>query len=163
MSELCPCGSGSQQVLSDCCGRLHGGKQLPVSAEQLMRSRYSAFALNLTDYIVHTTVPAQQTVLDVPAIDAWSKQNDWLGLTIHSAKNIANKHAQVEFSAFFKPKSQPGAAKQEHRELSGFVLIDRRWYFLDPTVECNLSLKNPCLCGSGKKFKHCCAPLLGLV
>jgi SEC-C motif-containing protein len=161
MRELCPC--ASQQALSDCCGRLHGGKQLPASAEQLMRSRYSAFALNLTDYIVSTTAPAQQALLDVPAIDSWSKQNNWLGLTVHSAKNVGSKHAQVEFSAFFKPKNPLHAAQQEHRELSGFVLIDKRWYFLDPTVECNLSLKHPCLCGSGKKFKHCCAPLLSLV
>ena len=161
MSEACPC--GSQQLLSACCARLHAGQQLPASAEQLMRSRYSAFALNLTDYIVQTTTPAQQAVLDVAAIDDWSKQNNWLGLIVHSAKNSGNKHAQVEFSAFFKPKSPMDAAQQEHRELSGFVLIDKRWYFLDPTVECKLSLKSPCLCGSGKKFKHCCAPLLGLV
>lgn len=161
VSEFCPC--GSQQIVADCCGRLHAGQQLPASAEQLMRSRYSAFALNLTDYIVQTTAPAQQAVLDVAAIDAWSRQNDWLGLMVHQANSVGGRHAQVEFSAFFRTKNSPGALQQEHRELSGFVLIDKRWYFLDPTVECRLSLKNPCLCGSGKKLKHCCAPLLGLV
>ena len=42
----CPCGGGAY---GSCCGPLIAGEQLAVTAEQLMRSRYSAFALGASD------------------------------------------------------------------------------------------------------------------
>lgn len=51
----CPCGSGSPYAA--CCKPFHQG-QLPDSALKLMRSRYSAYALCLPDYIIRTTHPA---------------------------------------------------------------------------------------------------------
>ena len=50
----CPCGSEKQY--SNCCRRFHYG-ELPAHALELMRSRYSAYALGLTDYIIQTTHP----------------------------------------------------------------------------------------------------------
>jgi len=61
MSHTCPCGSGI--ALDDCCGKWHQGQPAP-SAERLMRSRYSAYTLGLIDYLVATTLPAQQAALD---------------------------------------------------------------------------------------------------
>lgn len=161
MDLPCPCGSG--QLLSACCAPLHAGVAA-ASAEQLMRSRYSAYALGNIDYIVSSTVPAQQQLLDVPAITAWSQQNQWQGLIIHRVQAKANtRHAQVEFSAHFS--NQQGA--QTHRELSAFVHIGSYWYFLDPTLDQAIkqypALKAACLCGSGQKFKRCCAPFLALI
>lgn len=161
MNLSCPCGSG--QLLSGCCALLHAG-QNAQSAEQLMRSRYSAYVLGKIDYIVKTTVPAQQALLDVAAITAWSEQNQWQGLTIHRVQAKANaRHAQVEFTAHFN--NQQGA--QTHRELSTFVRIGQQWYFLDPTLDQALekypALKAACLCGSGQKFKRCCAPFLAII
>jgi SEC-C motif-containing protein len=54
MENLCPCGSGKNYAA--CCGPLHQGVAAP-SAEALMRSRYSAYALGLVDYILKTTHP----------------------------------------------------------------------------------------------------------
>jgi SEC-C motif-containing protein len=159
---LCPCGSSLE--FSQCCEPFHLGQKAAQTAEQLMRSRYSAFAVGNIDYIVQTTVPAQQKLLDVPAITAWSQQNQWLGLEVlKQVAKIGKCHAQVEFKARFKDKNNSAAAEQTHQELSAFVQHDQRWYFLDPTVETQLSLKSPCLCLSGQKFKHCCAPFLGMV
>lgn len=53
--EICPC--GTQKPYQDCCQPLHEG-QLPTNALELMRSRYSAYSLNLPDYIIKTTHPA---------------------------------------------------------------------------------------------------------
>lgn len=161
-SITCPC--GSQTEFSQCCEPLHLGQKTAQTAEQLMRSRYSAYALCHIDYIVQTTVPAQQPLLDVPAIREWSQKNLWLGLEVikHLAK-IGKRHAQVEFKARFKDSNSSAAVEQVHQELSAFVLHEARWYFLDPTVDTTLSLKSPCLCLSGQKFKHCCAPFLGMV
>jgi len=53
--NLCPCCSG--KVYDECCKLFHEGT-LPENALQLMRSRYSAYALNIPDYILATTHPA---------------------------------------------------------------------------------------------------------
>ena len=55
----CPCDSGQTYV--QCCGPWHQGLGLGVFAptpEALMRSRYSAFALGLVDYLTATWHPS---------------------------------------------------------------------------------------------------------
>ena len=54
-ANLCPCCSGKEY--EECCKIFHDGKS-PENALQLMRSRYSAYVLNKSDYIVETTHPA---------------------------------------------------------------------------------------------------------
>ena len=51
-NKLCPCGTGQSYV--DCCGALHSGARTAATAEQLMRSRYSAFAVSDEDYLLRT-------------------------------------------------------------------------------------------------------------
>src|SRR3990167_7362914 len=97
MNPLCPC--GSEHSLSECCGRYHAGTPAP-DAERLMRSRYSAYALGLIDYLLRTTLPAQQAGLDSAAITAWSQQSQWLGLQVSGAEQIPGTpaHAWVTFT-----------------------------------------------------------------
>lgn len=150
MNTFCPCQSGLPYA--DCCAPLHQGKRNATDAEALMRSRYAAYALQQTDYIVSTTVPAQQALLNRPAIDAWSRGAEWLGLTVlRHRPPIGKHHAQVEFEARFCEQGEI----RVHRELSAFVNINGSWYFIDPTVPLP-GMKTPCFCGSGKKFKQCC-------
>ncbi len=187
---------------ADCCQPfhtgllkgLHSGSAIPQTAEQLMRSRYSAFVLVDVPYIVATTLPAQQALLDKQAIADWAKQTDWAGLEIvkHTPK-VGKRHAQVEFKAFFYGGEQQGEHAQDeyeqgktilqaHHELSSFVKVSDKlgnklgdklggksdnpqtqltqWYFLDPTVPINISQKQPCICGSGEKYKRCCGRFL---
>ena len=152
-TALCPC----QSLLSyeDCCGRFHSGNMFPETAEQLMRSRYSAFVLKNIPYIVQTTVPSQQTLLDEKALQDWADETQWLGLEIVKAETLTKTQSAVEFKAHFQGNEQP----QVHHEHSLFVKIDGRWYFVDPTVPLP-SNKQPCVFGSGKKFKHSCGGLL---
>lgn len=51
---LCACGSGEMYL--KCCGKFHQG-EFPKTAEELMRSRYCAYARDLPDYIIETTHP----------------------------------------------------------------------------------------------------------
>lgn len=152
MSELtCPCGLGLYQ---QCCAPLHLGQTQAQSAEQLMRSRYSAFAKYEVDYILKTTAVGQQAVLDVAAIADWAKSNKWLQLEVIQAnEKIDKNHAQVEFKAHY----HDGEKAQIHHELSYFVKFQQHWYFLDPTTHQNITMKQSCICGSEKKFKQCCA------
>ena len=150
----CPCGQGNYQ---HCCQPLHVGQANAESASQLMRSRYSAFALQQIDYIVQTTALGQQASLDVGAIADWSKSNQWLKLEVlNSNEKLDKSHAQVEFKAHYHDAKQT----QIHHEISHFVQHQARWYFLDPTTGQQPTMKQPCICGSGKKFKQCCAQFL---
>ena len=150
----CPCGQGDYQ---HCCQPLHVGQAHAETASQLMRSRYSAFALQQIDYIVQTTALGQQASLDVGAIADWSKSNQWLKLEVlNSNEKLDKNHAQVEFKAHY----HDGKQTQIHHEISHFVQHQARWYFLDPTTGQQPTMKQPCICGSGKKFKQCCAQFL---
>ena len=167
---LCPCqvsptpNSLSQPIAySDCCQPYHKGLKKAETAERLMRTRYSAFVKVLPEYIVTTTLPAQQSLLDVAAIEDWAKQTPWAGLEIieHTPK-LGKRHAQVEFKAFYTTADAQQAA---HHERSTFVkvkdeAVNETWFFLDPTVAMSVTQKQPCICGSGEKFKRCCGVYL---
>ncbi len=177
-TSLCPC--GSTLSYADCCAPLHVGQKIADTAAQLMRSRYCAFVLQHIEYIVATTAPFQQPLLDTQAISDWAQQTDWAGLAVikHTPK-IGKRHAQVEFKAYFHLPASAGHSagldlaaldskgldsKGVHHELSTFVNIPThgtsRWYFLDPTVVMPVTQKQPCPCGSGEKYKRCCGQFL---
>ena len=169
--QTCPCQitptSDTVSMLlaySDCCQPYHDDMKKADTAERLMRTRYSAFVLVKPEYIVKTTLPAQQALLDIKAIEVWAKETDWAGLEIlrHTPK-LGKHHAQVEFKAYFNAPD----GLQAHHELSAFVkIVDKptnknaRWYFLDPTVSMSITQKQSCICGSGEKFKRCCGGYL---
>ena len=181
---ICPCqinpvseAIGAPLLYQDCCQPYHDGLlnneadkidgAKTDSAERLMRSRYSAFVLVKPNYIVKTTLPAQQNLLEMKAIESWAKETNWAGLEIvtHMPK-LGKRHAQVEFKAYFNISDNKDDGIQAHHELSAFVKVtdkannDARWYFLDPTVSMSVSQKQPCICGSGEKFKRCCGVYL---
>lgn len=150
----CNCQSGKNYT--ECCEPFHLKSKIPETAEQLMRSRYSAYTLVNIPYIVETTVPNQQKYLDQAAMKVWGENTKWAGLEIiNYLPSLSKKHSQVEFKAFFDTEE----GIQEHHELSLFVKIDNRWFFVDPTVPLPNQKQN-CVCGSGKKFKHCCGHYL---
>ena len=181
MTHTSPCPCGSTLSYADCCAPLHVGQKTADTAAQLMRARYAAFVLQHVEYIVATTAPFQQALLDKKSIADWSQQTDWAGLAVikHTAK-IGKRHAQVEFKAYFYlPNASAGHSagldlavldsrgldsKGVHHELSTFVNIPTqgtsRWYFWDPTVVMPVTQKQPCPCGSGEKYKRCCGQFL---
>lgn len=153
MHPQSPCPCGSPHSYAACCQPLHQG-QPATSAEALMRSRYSAYTLGLVDYLIATTLPAQQSGLDSAAIAEWSRSSQWLGLEVAQAVEQGDQ-AEVQFVARWADAS--GVA-QAHREHSAFVRKQQRWYFIDPGVALNHGRNEPCPCGSGRKFKQCCNP-----
>lgn len=96
-----------------------------------MRSRYSAFALGLLDYIRDTTHPAQQDSLDMADIAAWSQNSQWLGLQIHQHQGLRTQPPQhlVDFTAHWQDAT---GQQHQHHEQSTFVRIKGRWYFIHP-------------------------------
>jgi SEC-C motif-containing protein len=99
-----------------------------ASAEALMRSRYSAFALDLPEYIQRSwhisTRPLQNRLLDD------SEQTRWLGLKIRRHDIIDADHARVEFSARYKI----GGRAFVLREVSRFVREHQHWFYVDGDI-----------------------------
>ena len=122
MTMPCPCGNANYVA---CCGRLHAGA-IAATAEQLMRSRYSAYVLRLPDYLLETWHVDTRPV-DVDLDDASARATKWLGLEVrrHSADG---DRATVEFVARFRVG---GASAQRLHEISRFELNDGRWFYRD--------------------------------
>lgn len=120
-----------------------------------MRSRYCAYTLGLIDYLVNTTLPAQQALLDREAMRIWSEASTWLGLTVEEATAVtpSTERAKVTFTARW---AEPSGQQLSHRECSDFVLKNGRWYFIDPNHPLKTARNEPCPCDSGRKFKQCC-------
>ena len=118
----CPCLSGEQYAA--CCGRFHGGEAEAPTAEQLMRSRYSAFVLLDAGYLLRTWHPDTR-----PAELALDPDMVWRRLDIGSTSRGGplDTEGTVEFTAHFRHDGERGA----HHETSRFVRVDRRWYYVD--------------------------------
>ncbi len=51
------CGCGSGKPYESCCGRYHSGAEPAPTPEALLRSRFTAYRMQLIDYLVATTHP----------------------------------------------------------------------------------------------------------
>ena len=79
-SETCPCGTG--ESYAECCRPLHQQQRLAGTAEELMRSRYSAYAIRVDDHVFRTWHPRTRPddVTTSPALR-------WEGLTVVEAQD----------------------------------------------------------------------------
>ncbi len=119
--DACPCGSGG--FYADCCGRFIDGAELPRTAEELMRSRYSAYAQGETGYLVATWHPTTR-----PANLDLAEPVTWLGLRIvaREAGGAEDATGAVEFVARYKIG---GRAHRLH-ERSRFSRQGGRWVYI---------------------------------
>jgi len=114
-----------------------------------MRSRYSAFVLRLGDYLLQSwhssTRPISLSLENSP---------DWRGLQVLSASQQQD-HGKVHFRAVYREGTHWGFLQEE----SDFVREQGHWYYLHGTTregQLKPGRNDPCLCGSGRKFKLCC-------
>jgi SEC-C motif-containing protein len=122
-ANACPCGSGASY--ESCCGRWHDGdgRLLTPTAEALMRSRYSAYVLQLSDYLLDTWHPSTRPAAPM----AFEPGLQWLGLEVRRHTMTAADRAEVEFVARNRLN---GRATRLH-ECSRFVREAGRWMYVD--------------------------------
>ena len=97
--EDCPCGTGFPYT--DCCGPLIRGASPADTAEDLMRSRFTAFAKGLWGYLEQTKYP------DGQELSAWHKTKfmhddiSWTKLDIIDVKKggVSDEDGEVSFIA----------------------------------------------------------------
>lgn len=119
----CPCGSG--RSYAQCCGPLHEGAPA-ADAEALMRSRYSAYALGLGQYLRDSWHASTRPADFDP--DASDSRANWLGLSIKRHLQTGTDSAEVEFIARYRVGG--GSAVRLH-ERSRFLREHGHWFYLD--------------------------------
>jgi SEC-C motif-containing protein len=125
--QRCPCGSGA--VFDACCGPLHHGERHAVTAEEVMRSRYTAYALGDSDYLFRTWHPrTRPTDLTIDAEIVWKG----LEVVDTEAGGIDDDVGEVEFRAVFD--NAAGRAGSMH-ERSRFERRARRWFYVDGVAD----------------------------
>jgi SEC-C motif domain protein len=160
MPTICPCGTGLKYA--ECCQPFHKKESNAPTAEKLMRSRYSAYAVGDIDHIERTNDPAGRESFDRESSTTWSKTSKWLGLEIVSTKEgqATDQSGEVEFNARYEREGK----EHVHYEVGLFTRIDSVWYYKDAKnlngtirrTEPKVGRNDPCSCGSGKKYKKCC-------
>ncbi|WP_067701390.1 YchJ family protein [Erwinia sp. ErVv1] len=150
MSDPCPCCSGLEYSL--CCHPYLNDMAIAPTPETLMRSRYTAYAMQNADYLIATWHPSCGAESFRPALEASFATTRWLSLHIIEAKKP--RDSSEGFVTFFARFSE----NQRHSfisERSRFLREEQRWYYIDGTFP-ETGRNDRCPCGSGKKFKKCC-------
>jgi len=127
--ETCPCHSG--KTYQECCEPYHKGFEKAPTAKELMRSRYSAYALCLTDYIVKTTHPSNKAftkdiITWLDELAQFSGGTKFEGLDIKDFINGKNE-AYVTFCAHLRQ----GDKDTSFIEKSFFKKVDDQWLYVD--------------------------------
>jgi SEC-C motif-containing protein len=153
---LCPCQSG--KAFSDCCAPFLDGVRLPVTTEQLMRSRFCAYRLGRWDYVLYSWHPDHRPALSVEQLAAEQADGGWERLQVLEARGGAgDEQGEVRFCAWYRDQQGLHA----HHESSRFVHWESRWVYtegdlLPPPRAEKVKPNTPCPCGSGLKYKKCC-------
>jgi SEC-C motif-containing protein len=118
-----PCPCGLPAAYADCCGALHAGRAAAVTAEQLMRSRYSAFAVGDAGYLLRSWHSSAR-----PRELAFDPQVRWTGLEIVGSTGGSAFHTEgtVEFRAHYRSGGEAG----EQHENSRFVREGGAWVYV---------------------------------
>lgn len=151
----CLCGSAIDE--KSCCLPIIKGESVAQTAEQLMRSRYTAYVLGDESYVLASWYHSQR-----PADLSLDENMRWSGLKVIDVVNDDDTTAYVEFVAGFNNNGNVG---QMH-ERSRFFREGGYWFYVDGEQLSNEEYvitppgrNDPCCCGSGRKYKKCCAGL----
>lgn len=131
LDTRCPCGSG--KPFSFCCEPAIAGRKPAASAEALMRSRYTAFALGAIDYLINTTASRKRSPQDAELLSEQTQVTTWTGLVIlHTeAGSPRDKTGTVEFKASFDSPEGSGILHERSR----FEREQGLWVYTDGEVE----------------------------
>jgi SEC-C motif-containing protein len=124
-TDRCPCLSGL--TYGGCCERLHRGTATAQTAEQLMRSRYSAFAVGDRDYLLATWHPTTR-----PATLELVWQRRWHRLDVLAIQGGGpfETAGVIEYAAHYREPEGDGI----QHEVCRFVREGCTWLYVDGTL-----------------------------
>ncbi len=145
----CYCKSGLN--FAECCEPILRVEQVAQTALSLMRSRYSAYCLGDVNYLQATTHDHTWTDEELKFIQDWADNSFWQHLEI-----VDFSDDMVEFKAYYIFEN----VQHLHYERSTFLKVNDMWKYVDGEIyedKVTLLRNETCICGSGKKYKRCCA------
>jgi SEC-C motif domain protein len=152
----CPCGSG--KTYGQCCEPVLKQQRNAASAGELMRSRFTAHVVRDFRHLHRTYLETARR----PFVEEASGDVDWTRLVIHAEEpGTKPDTAYVDFTAYYRD----GDSERPMAEKSEFVKIDGVWFYRRTirngpaplkSTSSKVGRNDPCPCGSGKKYKHCC-------
>ncbi|WP_182346425.1 YchJ family protein [Tomitella gaofuii] len=123
-----PCLCGFGPAYAECCGRFHAAEGTAApTAEALMRSRYTAFAVGDAAYLLRTWHPDTR-----PRSLTLDPDVQWTRLTIVATTGggLLEQTGTVEFVAQYRTRGPDGSLHRgRQHEDSRFVRIDGAWVY----------------------------------
>lgn len=152
----CPC--GSKKTLAECCAPIIAGRPA-LTAEALMRSRYTAFVTQQLDHVERTHAPEVKDDFNRAEAENLAESCEWRSLEIRKATEDGDS-ALVEFAIRFRREQKD----MIQAELASFRRENGEWLYvsgdLNPHIPqrhvSKVGRNDPCWCGSGQKAKKCC-------
>lgn len=134
-----------------------------ATAEALVRSRYTAFAKKRLDHVESTHAAEIRGDFNRAEAEILAEECEWKELRIHKAVEEGNE-AQIEYVVRVR-RDQLTLTKAVQAR---FRREEGRWFFVSSKPASHLEQarssktgrNDPCLCGSGKKYKKCCGVLV---
>ncbi len=122
----CPC--GIIKPYSDCCKIIHDDVSKAKTAEQLMRSRYSAFVRADGDYLMQSHHSTTRPLKEKKAIVKWAKSVSWIRLEVLETLKgkVKDTEGTVTFNAYFYENGEVNVI----HEKSAFVKEHGNWMYL---------------------------------
>lgn len=141
--QTCPC--SPEQLYAECCAPFHRATAVPETAEQLMRSRYSAYALagtqpELVHYLAQTHDPKtfRQGDAEIKAMQAWAEVVHFTRLVVRDtfAGTAHDKVGKVTFEAHYERLDDPElrGKPQVLAERSRFRRYRGKWVYVDGEI-----------------------------
>lgn len=156
----CYCDSGLP--FEQCCKPIIENIKKPTTIVELLRARYSSHVICNVDFIISSIHPEKIEEHDATVIKKWADEAQWEGLKILRIEKGEENDDEgvIEFIANYREKNKP----IKHHEIASFKKKDDSWYFYDSTIPFvqvkndspKIGRNDPCVCGSGKKYKKCC-------
>lgn len=124
---LCPC--MSKAPYQECCEPFHQGTKKAQTAEQLMRSRYTAYHLALVEYLIKTTHPDKLGPNYRSQLEKSKHDTSWKGLKIISTSMGGNldKIGKVRFIANYEMNGKEDSMEEHSR----FKRYKGDWVYFD--------------------------------
>ena len=128
-NDICPC--GSLKKYKKCCKPFHDKITFPKTALELMKSRFSAFAVLIADYIIFTTHENNS--------DYISDLKSWNQDIMNFSKNTSFERleildfieGEVESFVTFKATLFQDNTDISFIEKSRFLKVEDKWLYID--------------------------------
>ena len=125
-NKICPCGSSLS--FEECCKPIIDRTTEAQTAEQLMRSRYTAFTLADAGYLLKSWAEEARQYEDKDDLRRWAKSVQWVKLNVIETENgmADDDKGYVTFQAFYRDKGK----LRKIEERSYFEKRNGKWYYV---------------------------------